>query len=103
MDHDEDITTSDTTIPSTELQGPIMRSRAQQLRHSFLCSFDNDLESRLPLNDLIVIRNKGVDHREHARHQEGAGEPRKYAQHGGTPGPPCLQIDVQYAFDLQFG
>jgi hypothetical protein len=29
---DEDITTSDTTIPSIELQGPIMRSRAQQLR-----------------------------------------------------------------------
>jgi hypothetical protein len=38
---DEDITTSNTTIPSIELQGPIMRSRAQQLRHqvnSFLCS-----------------------------------------------------------------
>jgi hypothetical protein len=30
---DEDITTSDTTIPSIELQGPIMRSQAQQLRH----------------------------------------------------------------------
>jgi hypothetical protein len=36
---DEDITTSDTTIPSIELQGPITRSRAQQLRrqvNSFL-------------------------------------------------------------------
>jgi hypothetical protein len=30
---DEDITTSNTTIPSIELQGPITRSRAQQLRH----------------------------------------------------------------------
>jgi hypothetical protein len=29
---DEDITTSDTTIPSIELQGPITKSRAQQLR-----------------------------------------------------------------------
>jgi hypothetical protein len=35
-------------------------------------------------NDLIVIRNQGVDHEEHVRHQEGAGEPRKYAQHGGS-------------------
>jgi hypothetical protein len=74
---DEDITTSDTTIPSIQLQGPITRSRAQQLRHqvnSFLCSSANDLENRLLPNDLIVIRNQGVDHREHARHQEGAGE-----------------------------
>jgi hypothetical protein len=30
---DEDITTSDTIIPSIELQGPIMRSWAQQLHH----------------------------------------------------------------------
>jgi hypothetical protein len=36
-------------------------------------------------NDLIVIRNQGVDHGEHAGHQEGAGEPRKHAQHGGSP------------------
>jgi hypothetical protein len=70
------------------LQGPIMRSRAQQLHHqvnSFLCSSANDLENRLLPNDLIVIRNQGVDHREHAGHQEGAGEPRKHAQYGGSP------------------
>jgi hypothetical protein len=30
---DEDITTSDTTTPSIEMQGPIMRSQAQQLHH----------------------------------------------------------------------
>jgi hypothetical protein len=68
---DEDITTPDTSIPSIELQGPIMRSRAQQLRHrvnSFLCSSANDLENRLLPNDLIVIRNQGVDHEEHARY-----------------------------------
>jgi hypothetical protein len=79
--YDEDITTSDTTIPSIELQGPIMRSRAQQLRrqvNSFLCSSANDLENRLLQNDLIVIRNQGVDHGEHAEHQEGAGESRKH-------------------------
>jgi hypothetical protein len=57
---DEDITMSDTTIPSIELQGPITRLRAQQLRHqvnSFLCLSANDLENRLLPNDLIVIRN----------------------------------------------
>jgi hypothetical protein len=64
----KDITTSDTTIPSIELRGPIMRPRAQQLRHrlnSFLCSSTDDLENRLLPNDLIVIRNQGVDQREH--------------------------------------
>jgi hypothetical protein len=82
---DEDITTLDTTIPSIELQGPIMRSREQQLRrqvNSFLCSSTNDLENRLLPNNLIVIRNQGVDHGERAGHQEGVGEPRKHAQHG---------------------
>jgi hypothetical protein len=85
---DENITMLDTTIPSIELQGPITRSRAQQLRHqvnSFLCSSANDLENRLLPNHLIVIRNQGVDHGEHVRHQEGAGEPKKHAQHGGRP------------------
>jgi hypothetical protein len=85
---DEDITTSDTTIPSIELQGPITRSRAQQLRrlvNSFLCPSANDLENRLLPNVLIVIRNQGVDHGEHEGHQEGAGEPRKHAQHGESP------------------
>jgi hypothetical protein len=84
---DEDITMSDTTIPSIELQGPITRSRAQQLRrqvNSFLCLYANDLENRLLPNNLIVIRNQAVDHGEHAEHQEGAGE-GKHAQHGGSP------------------
>jgi hypothetical protein len=119
---DDGITTSDTTIPSIELEGPITRSRAQQLRrqvNSFLCSSANDRENRLLPNDLIVITNQGVDHREHAGYQEGVGEPRKHAQHGGcpsqfriqesdfestrSPGPPCLQIDVHDASDLRFG
>jgi hypothetical protein len=65
-----------------------MRSRAQQLhRHvnSFICSSANDLENRLLPNDLIVIRNQGLDHGGHVRHQEGVGEPRKHAQQGGGP------------------
>jgi hypothetical protein len=85
---DEDITTSDTTIPSIQLQGPITRSRAQQLGHhvnSFLCSSANDHKNRLLPNGLIVIRNQGVHHGEHAGHQEGVVEPRKHAQHGGCP------------------
>jgi hypothetical protein len=43
----------------------MMRSRAQQLRrqvNSFLCSPANDIENRWLPNDLIVIRNQGVDH-----------------------------------------
>jgi hypothetical protein len=87
-EHDEDITTSDTTISSIELQGPITRSRAQQLRrqvNSFLCSSANDVENRLLPYDLIVIRNQGVDHGQHAGHQEGAREPRKHAEYGGSP------------------
>jgi hypothetical protein len=88
--------------------------------NSFLCPSTNDLENILLPNDLIVIRNQGVDHGEHVGHQEGAGEPGKHAQHGvevqanlesrslaSSPsrrlGPPCLQIGVQDASDLRFG
>jgi hypothetical protein len=86
---------SDTTTPSIELKGPITRSRAQQLRrqvNSFLCLSANDLENRLlPDDDLIVIRNQGVDHGGHVGHQEGAGEPRKHSRQGGGP----IQFGVQ--------
>jgi hypothetical protein len=80
---DEDISASDTTTPSIEVQGPIARSRAQQLCReviSFLCSSANDLENRLLPNDLIVIRNQRVDHGGLVGHQEGAGESRKHTQ-----------------------
>jgi hypothetical protein len=53
----------------------ITRSRAQWLNHqvnSFLYSSANDLENRLLANNLIVIRNQGVDHGGHVEHQEGA-------------------------------
>jgi hypothetical protein len=70
------------------MQGPITRSRAQQLCHqvnSFLCLSANDLENRWLPNDLIVIRNQGMDHGGYVRHQEGARDPRKQAQQGGVP------------------
>jgi hypothetical protein len=79
---------SDTTTPSVVVQGPITRSRVQQVRHqlnSFLCSSANDLENRLLPNNLIVIRNQGVDHGGYVGYQEGVGDPWKYAQQGGGP------------------
>jgi hypothetical protein len=88
MSSDEDITTSDTTTSSIEVQGPITRSRAQHLRHqvkSFLCSSANDLENRLLPNDLIIIRNQGVDHGGHVGHQKGAGETKQHTQQGRGP------------------
>jgi hypothetical protein len=75
-----------TTTP-IEMQGPIMRSRAQQLCHQvnlFLCSSANDLENRWLPNDLIVIRNQVVDHGGHVGHQEAAGDPMKHGQQGGV-------------------
>jgi hypothetical protein len=62
---DEDINTSAIIIPSIEILGSITRSRAKQLNHqvkSFLCSSAYNIESRLLLNDLIVLRNQGEDH-----------------------------------------
>jgi hypothetical protein len=56
---DEDNTMSDTTT-SIEVQRPITRSRAQQLRrqiNSFLCLSANDFDNRLLPNNLIIIRN----------------------------------------------
>jgi hypothetical protein len=50
-----------------------------------ICLSANDLENRWLPNDLIVTRNQKVDHRGHVGHQEGAGDPRKHAQHGEGP------------------
>jgi hypothetical protein len=85
---DEDINTSATIIPSVEILGPITRSRAQQLNHqvnSFLCSSAYNIESRLLLNDLIVLRNQEEDYGGQTEHQEGAREPRRCAREGGEP------------------
>jgi hypothetical protein len=88
MNTDEDINTLATIIPSIEILGPITRSRAQQLNHqvnTFLCSSTDNIESSLLPNDLIVLRNKGEDHRGQTEYQEGAREPRRRAQEGGEP------------------
>jgi hypothetical protein len=85
---DEDINTSAIIIPSVEILGPIIRSRAQQLNHqvnSFLCSSVYNIEIRVLPNDLIVLRNQGEDHGGQTEHQEGAGESRRRAREGGKP------------------
>jgi hypothetical protein len=85
---DEEITTLDTTTPSIEVHGLIMRSQAQRLNrqvNSILCSPANDLDDRLLPKDLIVIRNQGVDHGGHMGPQEGTRKPREHAQQGGEP------------------
>jgi hypothetical protein len=77
--------TSATIIPSVEILGPIIRSRAQQLNHqvnSFLCSSAYNIENRLLPNDLIIFRNQGEDHGGQMEHQKGAGEPRRRAREG---------------------
>jgi hypothetical protein len=52
--------------------------------NSFLCTSANDIANKLLPNDLIIIRNQEVNHGEYAGQQEGATEPRKHAQHGGS-------------------
>src|SRR5207253_9897872 len=61
---DEDISTTDITIPPILMQGPITRSRAHQLKqqvNSFLCSPSCENENRLLPNDVLVLRNLGED------------------------------------------
>src|SRR5438105_11094157 len=69
---DEDIGTTDITIPPILIQGPITRSRAHQLKqqvNSFLCSSSCDNENRLLPNDVHVLRNLGEN-------QQGLGKGR---------------------------
>jgi hypothetical protein len=54
------------------------------LVNSFLCPSINDLENRLLPNDLIILRNQGVDHGARLEHQECVGEPRRGAHQGGV-------------------
>jgi hypothetical protein len=51
----------------------------------------NDLENKLLPNDLIIVRNQGVDHGGCVGHQEGAGGPRNHAQQSGG----LIQFGVQ--------
>src|SRR5437773_12071755 len=70
--NDEDISTTDITIPPILIEGTITRSRARQLKqqvNSFLCSSSCENENRLLPNDVLVLRNLGED-------QQGLGKGR---------------------------
>jgi hypothetical protein len=68
---DEDITPMDTNnTPQVDIQGPITRTRAQQLNLqviSFLRNYSCAFESSMLPNDLIILRNEGED-------QQGRGK-----------------------------
>ncbi len=73
---DEDISTTDITIPPILIQGPITRSRARQLKqqvNSFLCFSSYENENRLLPNDVIVLRKLGEDLGQVGEHH-GGGE-----------------------------
>jgi len=56
--------------PQVDVQGPITRARARLLNlqvSSFLSNYSCDFENSLLPNDLIILRNKGMD-------QQGRGE-----------------------------
>src|SRR6266542_307319 len=76
-DHrDEDISTTDITIPPILIQGPITRSRARQLKqqvNSLLCFSSYENENRLLPNDVIVLRKLGEDLGQVGEHH-GGGE-----------------------------
>src|SRR6266540_6885259 len=74
---DEDISTTDITMPPILIQGPITISRARQLKqqvNSFLCSSSCENENRLLPNDVLVLRNEGEGHGVLMEHQGRAGE-----------------------------
>ena len=64
---DEDITPKDTNdAPQDSIQAPITHARTRQLNlrvSSFLSNVYCEFENRLLPNDLIVLRNKGEDHK----------------------------------------
>jgi hypothetical protein len=85
------------------MHGPTTRSRAQQPNHqvnSFLSSYNNDLDKRLLPNDLIVIRNQGVDHGGGMGHQDGAGEPRKQGEETSQYGIPEFHFESNSEFRI---
>jgi hypothetical protein len=51
-------------------------------------------------NDLIIIRNQGLDHGGHVEHQDGAGEPTKHTQQGR--GPRQFGVQDHLAFKLTY-
>src|SRR5947207_12783760 len=90
---DEDISTTDITIPPILIQGPITRSRARQLKqqvNSFLCSSSCENENRLLPNDVLVLRNEGEGHGVLMEHQGRAGE------QGGRAPPVGSRVQLNF-------
>jgi hypothetical protein len=82
---DEDIITSNTTTP-IEVQGPIMRSRAQQLHHQ-----EWIMEDMWDIKKVLEIQgntHNKVEVQAISKSRSLTSSPTQ------SPGPPCLQIDV---------
>jgi hypothetical protein len=87
--------------------------------NTFLCSSTNYLENRLPPNDLIIVRNYRDDEEGIRDTKDVLLNPRNVHAKvdiqsnlefqnvtlslNQSPGPPCLEIDAQDAFELRFG
>jgi hypothetical protein len=87
--------------------------------NSFLCCFSNYLENRLLPNDLSIVRNHGdeeddiwdtKDDLETPRDVHNKVEIQTNSEFQSlilsptqSPGLPCIQINAQYIYDLQFG
>src|SRR6266498_2288541 len=103
---DEDISTTDITIPPILIQGPITRSRARQLKqqvNSFLCSSSCENENRLLPNDVLVLRNEGEGHGVLMEHQGRAGEQGGRAPPVGSRVQLNVEISTSTDFTLPLG
>src|SRR6266542_4404041 len=93
---DEDISTTDITIPPILIQGPITRSRAHQLKqqvNSFLCSSSCENENRLLPNDVLVLRNLGEDQQGLGKGR-GVGGAARTSTSRGSPSPTRLRLHL---------
>jgi hypothetical protein len=87
--------------------------------NSFLCCFSNYLENRLLPNDLSIVRNHGDEEDDIWDTKDDLETPRDVNNKveiqtnlefqslilspTQSPGLPCIQINAQYIYDLQFG
>ena len=96
MDVDEDITTMDTSnTPQVDTQDPTTRACAQQLNlqvSSFLSNYFYEFENSLLPNDLIILRNKGVDQQGRGEGLGGVEDQRERPEQDGGPGHIRSQI-----------
>jgi hypothetical protein len=81
---------------------------------SFLCSYTNYFENQLLPNDIIIVRNHGDDEEDKwgiKRAVERQGDVHikveiqsnlEFQSLTSSPGPPCIQIDVQDAYEIGF-